>query len=92
MERVRVFDKGVTLVEPEPSTYGEYQFLMREGDVISPRVEVSEPLKNQCNHFLECVVQGKRPLSSGWEGQDVVRVMKAIDRSIERRGAPVEVV
>jgi predicted dehydrogenase len=90
-ERVRAYEKGVTLMEPEASSYGEYQFLMREGDIISPRVEVSEPLKNQCSHFLECVTHGTRPLTGGWEGQEVVRVMEAIDRSIERNGAPVDV-
>ncbi len=91
LERVRVFEKGVTLVEPEASSYGEYHFQMHEGDIITPRVEVSEPLKNQCSHFLECVTQGSRPLTSGWEGREVVRVMEAIDRSIQLQGAPVEV-
>jgi predicted dehydrogenase len=88
MERVRVFQKGVTLVEPEASSYGEH-FLMRDGDIISPRIEISEPLKNQCNHFLKCVTQKQRPLSGGSEGQEVVRVMEAIDRSIACNGAPI---
>lgn len=91
-EQVRVFEKGVTPVVAEASTYGEYQFLMRDGDIISPRIEFSEPLKNQCSHFLECITQGSRPLSGGREGLAVVRVMEAIDRSIGRKGVPVEVV
>jgi predicted dehydrogenase len=91
LERVRVFDKGVAPVMAEPASYGEYQFLMRDGDIVSPRVEVSEPLRNQCSHFLECVKGDRRPLTGGQQGYDVVRVMEAIDRSIERQGAPVEV-
>ncbi len=91
LERVRVFDKGVAPVTSEATSYGEYQFLMRDGDIVSPRIEVSEPLKNQCSHFLQCVKTGSRPLTSGRAGLDVVRVMEAIDRSIERNGAPVEV-
>jgi predicted dehydrogenase len=92
LERVRVFDKGITPVAAEAPSYGEYHLLMRDGDIISPRVEVSEPLRNQCNHFLECMKRNRRPLTSAWEGRDVVRVMEAIDRSIERQGAPVELV
>jgi predicted dehydrogenase len=91
LERVRVFDKGVASVISEPASYGEYQLLMRDGDITSPRVEVSEPLRNQCSHFLECVKGDGRPLTGGQQGHQVVRVMEAIDRSIERQGAPVEV-
>lgn len=91
LERVRVFHKGVVPVAAEASSYGEYQFLMRDGDIVSPHIEVGEPLKNQCSHFLECVGTGSRPLTSGSAGQDVVRVMEAIERSIERHGAPVEI-
>lgn len=91
LERVRVFDKGVTTVTPEAANYGEFQFLMRDGDIVSPRVEVSEPLRNQCSHFLACVRHGERPLTNGWEGRAVVRVMEAIDRSMARQGAPVEI-
>jgi predicted dehydrogenase len=87
-ERVRVFQKGVTPAEPEISNFGEH-FLMRDGDIISPRIEASEPLKNQCSHFLECMTQHQRPLSSGIEGQEVVRVMEAIDRSIACNGSPI---
>lgn len=91
LERVRVFEKGVRSEPAEPSSFGEYQISMRDGDIISPRIEVSEPLKNQCTHFLECVARRARPITSGWEGLEVVRVMEAIDRSIELNGAPVRV-
>jgi predicted dehydrogenase len=91
LERVRVFEKGVAPAPTEAPSYGEYHFLMRDGDIISPKIEVSEPLKNQCTHFLECVTQGNRPLTGGREGLEVVRVMEAIDRSMERKGAPIEV-
>lgn len=91
LERVRIFEKGVTPTASEAVSYGEYHFLVRDGDIISPSVEVSEPLKAQCSHFLECVTLAKPPLTNGGAGLAVVRVMSAIDRSIERRGAPVEV-
>jgi predicted dehydrogenase len=90
-EQVRVFEKGVSAIEPEPLNYGESRFQIRDGDIISPRVEPSEPLKNQCRHFLECVRQGKRPLTGGVEGREVVRVLEAVNRSIERNGQQVAI-
>jgi len=91
IEQVRVFEKGVSPVEQEPLNYGEFRFEIRDGDIISPRIEPVEPLKHQCRHFLECVRTGKRPISSGREGRDVVRVLEAVNRSIELKGLQVEV-
>jgi predicted dehydrogenase len=91
LEQVRVFEKGVRSVASEPLSYGEYHFQIRDGDILSPRIEVSEPLKNQCRHFLESVSRGTQPLTGGREGEEVVRVLEAVDRSLALKGAPVEV-
>ncbi|HEY2547169.1 MAG TPA: Gfo/Idh/MocA family oxidoreductase [Candidatus Acidoferrum sp.] len=91
IEQVRVFEKGVSPVEQEPLNYGEFRFEIRDGDIISPRIEPVEPLKHQCRHFVECVRTGKRPISSGVEGRDVVRVLEAVNRSIECKGLQIEI-
>ena len=91
LEQVRVFEKGVSLMEQEPLNYGEFRFQIRDGDIISPRIEAVESLKHQCCHFLECVRTGKRPVSGGVEGWEVVRVLEAVNRSIECKGLQVEV-
>jgi predicted dehydrogenase len=91
IEQVRVFEKGVSPVEQEPLNYGEFRFEIRDGDIISPRIEPAEPLKHQCRHFLDSVRTGKRPISSGVEGRDVVSVLEAVNRSIECKGLQVEV-
>ncbi len=90
LERVKIYQKGVTpSADKEASSFGEFQFLIRDGDILSPRVEISEPLKNQCNHFLECITTGSQPLTDGWNGLEVVQVLQAIDRSVAQNGAPV---
>jgi predicted dehydrogenase len=91
VEPVRVFEKGVTPVEQDAWSYEEFRFEIRDGDIISPRVEAVEPLKSQCRHFLECVVNWKPPVSGGLEGLHVVRVLEAVNRSLERKGIQVEV-
>lgn len=90
VERVKVFDKGV-MREEAANTFGEFRLLMRDGDISSPRVENTEPLKEQCLHFLECAAQGKKPVSDGYTGLDVIKVMLAADESLRLQGAPVEV-
>jgi predicted dehydrogenase len=88
LERVRVFDKGVSRVASEPSTFGEFTFLQRDGDILSPMVEASEPLKNECEHFIECVRTRERPLTDGRAGQRVIQVIEAIDESVRANGVP----
>jgi predicted dehydrogenase len=91
LEQVRVFQKGVCPLVTKSSSFGEHQLLIRDGDILSPKIEVSEPLKNECRHFVECIVENKRPITSGLEGLEVIRVLKAIDRSMKAFGERIEV-
>jgi predicted dehydrogenase len=89
-ERVRIYEKGVARSEPKANSFGEFRLLMRDGDIISPHVEPSEPLRNLGLHFLDCVAHGKPPLSDGSNGLSVVRALCAIDQSLSRGGTPEE--
>jgi predicted dehydrogenase len=89
LEQVRLFSRGVTAVPPENPSYGEFMFQLRDGDIVSPLIEASEPLKNECSHFVECVRTGSSPITDGIVGDSAVRVLEAIDRSISLRGESV---
>jgi predicted dehydrogenase len=91
IERVRVYDKGVMRLNEEPTSFGEFQFHLRDGDITSPQLPAAEPLKLTCMHFLDCMRRGEQPLSDGRAGREVVAVMEAIDCSIALNGAPVPV-
>ena len=88
-EKLRIYDKGF---DPPP-TFTEYaQFLsIRNGDVHIPQIAMVEPLERECRHFVECVTEGKRPLTDGHSALRVVRVLEAAQKSLENDGAPVEV-
>ncbi|MEO8391383.1 MAG: Gfo/Idh/MocA family oxidoreductase [Chloroflexota bacterium] len=88
-EPVRIFEKGIVSSQPVPSNFGE-QFAIRNGDIISPSVGLSEPLKEQGLHFVDCILHGKQPRSDGQNGLDVVRVMSAITTSMKHKGMPIE--
>lgn len=90
MERVRIFEKGASIAE-RISDYGEFQLLLRDGDIISPRVDTSEPLKNMCGHFIECVTNRSKPLTDGKSGVEVVAAMKAVEESLAGKGCYVEI-
>ncbi len=89
VEKLRIYDKGVD----RPPTFTEYaQFLsIRNGNLHIPYVPMAEPLERQNRHFLECVAQGKRPLTDGQSALRVVRVLEAAQKSLARDGAPVSV-
>ena len=82
-EPIRIFEKGVSPVRTEVDSFGEFKLLVRDGAIISPKVEASEPLKNLCQHFVQCVVQGEVPLTHGRHGAEIVRILKAIGASIQ---------
>jgi predicted dehydrogenase len=90
-ERVRVFERGVSVGEAVADSYGEFKLLVRDGDIISPKVEPSEPLKNQCADFVDAVRDGRPPHVPARFGIAVVRTVAAIEASIAARGAAVEV-
>ena len=76
--KVTVYDKGF---DQSFSSYGEY--IARSGDIWSPRVSNEEPLRIECRHFVECVRSGAQPRSDGEAGLRVVRVLEALQRSLE---------
>jgi predicted dehydrogenase len=85
---IRIYDKKVVR-QQDYESFGEFQLLIKEGDLTIPRVVMTEPLRTQSEHFIRCVRRRQQPLSNGMTGVDVVRVLTAIDQSIRRQGAPV---
>jgi predicted dehydrogenase len=88
-EPVRVFDSGVMVKDPE--TFGEYQLAYRAGDILSPRVDAAEPLELELADFAAAIRSGTPPRSSAELGLDVVRMIEAVDSSLESDGARVNV-
>ena len=88
LERVRVFERGVER-ETGPLGFGE-QLSLRDGDILSPAIDAREPLKAQCGHFLHCIRRGQMLRTDARQGLAVVRVIEAVNRSMELAGAPVQ--
>jgi predicted dehydrogenase len=76
--KLTVYDKGF---DQDARTYGEY--ITRSGGSFSPRVPNGEPLRDECEHFVQCIRQGRQPRSDGASGLRVVRVLERLQRSLE---------
>ena len=88
-EKLRIYDKGVDFV-PSYGNYGE-SLTLRVGDIYIPKIDLVEPLKAECQHFLDCVLKGARPLTDGETGLEVVSVLEAAEKSLRGGGCAIEI-
>jgi predicted dehydrogenase len=92
LESVRIFEKGVSRGDPAPETsYGEFRLSVRDGDILSPKIMPSEPLKEQLVDFVGAIREQRQPVSDAGVGTQVVRALVAAEASMRLRGAPREV-
>jgi predicted dehydrogenase len=87
LEKIKIYDKGV-VAPPYTNTFEEFQCSYRYGNVVIPNIDFVEPLRVECQHFVDCIVNQTRPQSCGWAGLRVIRVLEAAERSLYRFGMP----
>ena len=88
LEKIRIFDMRVER-PPHYDTFAEFHFAYHYGDVHVPYIKQEEPLKTECQHFLDCINQGTTPLTDGKQGLELVRILEASSQSLKRGGASV---
>ncbi len=91
-EKVRLYDKGVA-VQPGEARYASYVEAMaiRSGDIRIPKIDMKEPLRLECQHFIECIRTGQAPRSDGRNGLAVVRLLAAAQQSLAQNGTTIEI-
>ena len=80
-DKLRIYDKGVNAPEYS-ATYGDFLLSYRQGDVVIPNIKLVEPLRQECQHFIECIQSGQSPRTSGEEGYKVVKILEAAQHSL----------
>jgi len=90
LEKIKIYDKRVE-APPHYDTFAEFHYSYHYGDMYAPYLKQIEPLKVQCEHFLDCIRTSQEPLSSGLDGLRVVEVLEAASESLKRGGAKVEI-
>jgi len=85
-EKIRVYDKGAEV--RSVASYAE-AITLRTGDILIPKIPADEPLKTECRHFIDCIINDTTPRSDGADGLRVVKVLAAGSESLARGGEPV---
>jgi predicted dehydrogenase len=87
-EKIKVYDRGVEVKTPDEIR--ETLVSYRTGDMWAPRLETTEALKLMTAEFVDCVQTGRKPITDGVRGLDVVRILEASEMSIKRKGKEVK--
>ncbi|HEY3244498.1 MAG TPA: Gfo/Idh/MocA family oxidoreductase [Phycisphaerae bacterium] len=87
-EKIWIYDKGAA-VAPAVETYAD-AITLRTGDIVIPKIPASEPLNQEIQHFIDCILDNKPILTDGADGLRVVRVLEAGQRSLEQGGRMID--
>lgn len=88
-EKIKIYDKGIEVENRE----GVYETLVqyRTGDMLSPKISQVEALTVAAQHFIDCIINDKTPLTDGVAGLNVVRILEASSESIKNQGKLIEI-
>jgi predicted dehydrogenase len=88
LEKIRIYDTGIETAS-FPSSFGEFLYSYRYGDIHSPRINEVEPLRAEVRAFVDAIVSGVPPKTDGWNGLRVVETIEAADSSLRNGGGHV---
>jgi len=90
-EKIKIYDKGVD-IQPYYDSFGEFHYSYHYGDMYCPYIKLVEPLKIECQHFVDCIRIGSKSESNGLEGLKVVRILEAASKSLKNGGGRTAVI
>jgi len=88
-EPVRIYDRGMDVLPPEPANFGEHQLIYRTGDVVIPRIEPQEPLRLELEDFAHAIRTGAEPCSNLALGLEIVAIVEVAEASLREGGRPL---
>jgi len=90
LEKIKIYDKRVE-VPPHYDTFAEFQYSYHYGDMHAPYLKQTEPLRVECQDFLDAIRSGSKAAANGWEGLRVVQILEASSESLRNGGGSVEI-
>jgi predicted dehydrogenase len=86
--KIRIYDQRVE-TPPHYDTFAEFQYAYHYGDVYAPHIKQEEPLKVECQHFIDSILNRTAPLTAGETGLELVNILEATTQSLRQGGAQV---
>ena len=83
-----MYDKGVSFTD-DPKQIQEMRVGYRTGDMWAPKLSVTEALRMEGEHFVDCIEHGKTPETDGQLGLRVVELIEAATSSMRGKGETV---
>lgn len=81
-QKIKIYDKGVDAPE-YTNGFGEFHCNYRSGDIVIPKVRFVEPLRQECQHFIDSINNKTQPCSNGYDGLKVVKILEVAERSMK---------
>ena len=81
-QKLKIYDKGVDMPAYTNGGFSEFLCSYRSGDILIPKIKLVEPLRQECQHFLDSIVNGEPPCSDGDDGLSVIKILEAAQRSM----------
>lgn len=88
-EKLKIYDRGVTS-DATPDALYQRHVAYRMGDMWSPHIPIREALADELAHFADCIRTSARPITSGQNGLDVVKMLECATISMRQRGHPID--
>jgi predicted dehydrogenase len=88
LEKLKVYDARVE-VPPHYDTFAEFTYSYHYGDAYVPYIKQDEPLKVECQHFVDCIRENCTPITNGRLGLEVVRILEVAGESLRQQGSSV---
>ncbi len=92
LEPVRFFQKGIGFAQHVEPEFGGFKHLLRDGDILSPRIESKEPLATMTDAFVRLVLDNEKTIADADFACAVTNVLAAAHESLYKLGAPVDIV
>jgi predicted dehydrogenase len=90
MEKIKIYDKRVE-TPPHYDTFAEFHYSYHYGDMYAPYIKQYEPLRMECQEFIDCIKTGSEPETGGLEGLQVVQILEAASKSLKNEGTLVKI-
>ena len=91
LEPLRLFKKGIDLDTEIRPDFGEFKFLLRDGDILSPKIQQHEPLRMIIDSFVCLVLDNAENITDGIFARNISKSMAAVHRSMSNNGVPEKV-
>jgi len=88
-EKVKVYNKGVDYIKKREEAY-DLLVQYRTGDMLAPKLELTEALNLVSEEFYDAINEGRKPLTDGAAGMRVVRILEAADNSLKQGGKVIK--